>query len=139
MKKDLIKKFIDEMYSTLPRKIYPTNKILYNHNVETWSIDLVDMIDYKSSNKKGYIYIFIINDNFSNFLLAISFKNKSNQIVTNEFPNILTTSKPSPGKIESDRGAKFYVSIFENFLKRKIIRHYSRFTDKGPSIAERVI
>ena len=30
-------------------------------------------------------------------------------------------------------------SIFQNFLKVKNIHHYSWFTDKGPSIAERVI
>ena len=41
-------------------------------------------------------------------------------------------------KLESDRGAEFYNSIFQNF-KNKNIHHYSRFTDKGPSIAERVI
>ena len=41
--------------------------------------------------------------------------------------------------MESDRGAEFYNSIFQNFLKSENIQHYSRFTDKGPSIAERVI
>ena len=41
--------------------------------------------------------------------------------------------------MESDRGAEFYNSIFQNFLKSKNIQLYSRFTDKGPSIAERVI
>ena len=34
---------------------------------------------------------------------------------------------------------EFYNSIFQNFLRSKNIHHYSRFTDKGPSIAERVI
>ena len=66
-------------------------------------------------------------------------KNKYNQTITNEFSNILTTSKLRPLKLESDRGAKFYNSIFQNFLKAENIQHYSRFTDKGPSIAERVI
>ena len=41
-------------------------------------------------------------------------------------------------KLESDRGAEFYNSIFENF-KNKNIHHYSRFTDKGPSIAEKFL
>ena len=30
-KKDNIKNFIDEIYSTPPKKKYPTNKIIYNH------------------------------------------------------------------------------------------------------------
>ena len=78
-------------------------------------------------------------DNFSKYLWAIQLKKKYSQIITNEFSNILTTSKRKPLKIESDRGAEFYNSIFKNFLKLKNIQHYSRYTDKGPSIAERVI
>ena len=70
---------------------------------------------------------------------AIPLKNKYSQTITNEFSNILSTSKRKPIKIESDRGAEFYNSIFQNFLKSKNIHHYSRYTDKGPSIAERVI
>ena len=49
MKKiDLTITFIDETYSKPPRKSYPTNKIVYNHIDEIWSIDLADMIDYKT-------------------------------------------------------------------------------------------
>ena len=53
--------------------------------------------------------------------------------------NILSTSKRRPLRLESNRGAEWYNSIFQNFLKTKNIHHYSRFTDKGPSTAERVI
>ena len=118
---------------------YSTNKILYNHIDEIWSIDLADMIDYKIINNKGFRYIFIAIDNFSKYLFAIPLKNKYSQTITNEFSNILSTSKRKPIKIESDRGSEFYNSIFQNFLKSKNIQHYSRYTDKGPSIAERVI
>ena len=137
--KDLIKIFVDEIYSKPPRKNYPTNKIVYNSIDEIWSIDLADFSDYKTSNNKGFRYIFIVIDNFSKNLWAIPLKNKYSQTITNEFSNILTTSKRSPLKLESDRGAEFYNSIFQNFLETKNIQHYSRFTDKGPSIAERVI
>ena len=137
--KDLIKIFVDEIYSKPPRKSYPTNKIVYNHIDEIWSIDLADMIDYKISNNKGFRFIFIIIDNYSKYLWAIPLRNKYSQIITNELSNIITTSKRKPLKLESDRGTEFYNSIFQNFLKSKNIHHYSRFTDKGPSIAERVI
>ena len=70
---------------------------------------------------------------------AIPLKNEYRQTITNEFSNSLTTSKRKPIKIESDRGTEFYNSIFQNFLKVKNIHNFSRFTDKGPSIAERVI
>ena len=85
------------------------------------------------------MYIFVMIDNYSKNLWAIPLKNKYSQTITNEFSNILTTSKRKLLKIESDRRTEFYNSIFQNFLNAKNIHHYSRFTDKGPSIAERVI
>ena len=139
IKRDLTKIFIDEIYSKPPRKNYPTNKIVYNFVDEIWSIDLADFSDYKTSNNKGFRYIFIVIDNFSKYLWAIPLKNNYSQTITNEFSNILSTSKRKPLKLESDRGTEFYNSIFQNFLKSKNIRHYSRYTDKGPTIAERVI
>ena len=139
MKKDLTKIFIDEIYSTPLIKNYPTNKVIYNHIDEIWSIDLADFLDYKTSNNKEFRYIFIIIDNFSKYLWATPLKNKYSQTITNEFSKILSTSKRQPNKLESDRGTEFYDSIFQNFLKSKNIGHYSRYTDKGPSIAERVI
>ena len=69
---------------------------------------------------------------------AIPLKNDYSQTITNEFSKNLTTLKRKPFKIESDRGAEFYNSIFQKFLKSKNVQHYSRFTDKGPSLAERV-
>ena len=74
VKRDLIKIFIDEIYSKAPKKNYPTNKIVYNHLDEIWSIDLADMIDYKISNNKGFRYIFIVIDNYSKYLWAIPLK-----------------------------------------------------------------
>ena len=137
--KDKSKIFIDEIYSKPPLRNYPTNKIIYNHIDQIWSIDLADMVDYKISNNKGFRYNFIIVDNFSRYLWAIPLKNKYSQTITNEFSNILTKSKRKPLKLESDRGTEFYNSIFQNFIKNINIKHYSRFLDKGPSIAERVI
>ena len=97
------------------------------------------MIDCKISNNKGFRYIFVIIDNFSKYLRAIPLKIKYSQTITNEFSNILTTSKRKPLKIESDGGNEIYNNTFENFLKLKNIHHYSRSTHKSPSIVERVI
>ena len=66
-------------------------------------------------------------------------KIRKNQTITQELSNILTTSKRSLVKIESERGKEWYITIFQNFLKSENIHQYSRFTDKGPSKAERVI
>ena len=59
--------------------------------------------------------------------------------MTNEYSNILTTSKRKPLKIDTDRSTEFFINIFQISLKTKNIHHYSRFTDKGPSIVERAI
>ena len=93
MKRDITKIFINEIYSFPPRKNYETNVVVYNHNDEIWSIDLADMIVYKISKNKSYRYIFTIIDNFSNFLWTMPFKNKYSHTVTNEFANVLSTSK----------------------------------------------
>ena len=114
-KRDLTKIFIDEIYSSPPRKNYPTNKIIYNHVDEIRSIDLADIVDYKISNNKGFRYIFIKIDKFSKYVWTIPLKNKNSKTIIDEFSNILSTSKRSPVKLESDRGAEVYNSIFQNF------------------------
>ena len=130
MKQDKIKIFVDEIYTSPAKKKYPSNKKVCTHIDEFWSIDLADSSDYKTSNNKGSRYLFKINDNFSK---------ENSKTITEDFSNILSSSKRSPFKIESDRGADVYNSIFPNFLKSRSIHHYSRFTDKGLSIAEGVI
>ena len=97
------------------------------------------MIDYKISDSKGFRYIFVKIDIFSKYVWAIPLKMKNSKTVTDAFSNILSTSKQSSLKIESDRGEEFYNSIFHNFLKSKTILQYSKFSDKGPSIAEKII
>ena len=139
MKWNPTKIFTDEIYSTPPRKNYPTNKMVYNHIDEIWSIDFADLIVYRISKNKGFWYIFVIIDNYSKYLWAMPLKNKYRQTITNEFSSISTTSKRKPLKLESDRGAEFCNNVFQSFLKAKNIHQYSRFTDRGPSIVERVV
>ena len=71
--------------------------------------------------------------------LVYAIKRKKSQTISNDFSNILTTSRQSPLKLESDRGKEWYNSIFRNFLKVRSIQHYSRFTDKGLPVVETMI
>ena len=73
---DLIKTFIDEIDSKPPMLNYPTNKKLYNQMDVTWSIGLANFSDYKTSNKKGFIYIFVIFDSFLNILVVYLLEKK---------------------------------------------------------------
>ena len=138
-KKNNINTFINEIYSKPPKINIPTNKLISTHFDEVWSIDLADFSDYIISKNKGYRYIFIIIDKFSRYPWTIPLKIIYGETKTSEFSKILSTSKRTPLEIESDRGAKFYNSVFQNFLKSKNIHHYSRFTDERPSIAEGII
>ena len=95
-KRDLTKIFIDEIYAKAPRKNYPTNKIVVKHIDQIWSIDLLDMSDYSIKNNNGFRYIFVIIDDFSKYLFTIPLKNKNSQTITNEFSNILSSSKRKP-------------------------------------------
>ena len=63
---------------------YPTNKLIYNHIDEIWSIDLAYMIDFKISSNKGFRYMFVIILNFSKFTWCIPLKNKNNETRTQE-------------------------------------------------------
>ena len=74
--KDLIKNFVDEIYSTPPKKNYPTIKTMIKSIDDTWSSDLLDMKDYGIKNNKGYRYISVVVDNFSKFGWTIPLKNK---------------------------------------------------------------
>ena len=74
-------------------KNYETNKIVYIHIEELWSIDLADMVVYKISNNKGFRHKFVIFDRFYKTTWCIPFKNKHNETITKEFSNILSTSK----------------------------------------------
>ena len=137
-KKDNDKIFFDGIYSKPPKTNFDSGKLLYNHIDEIWSFDLADMNDYKISNNEGYRYIFVITDYLSNFLLCIPLNNKNAQTTINGFSNTPTPSKRITLELESDRGAEIYNSTLQNFLKVKNIQQYSRFTDKRPSITERV-
>ena len=54
MKRDLTKICFDELYSKPQLRKYKTDEINYKHFDEMCSIDLADLIDYKTSNKRGY-------------------------------------------------------------------------------------
>ena len=85
------------------------------------------------------MFLFITLDNSCKLLWALPLKNENSQIKTQEVLYILTKSERKPFKRESDRGADWYISVFQNLLKSKNIQHNSRYTDEGPSVVEQVI
>ena len=64
----------------------------------------------KDLDINSYLLISLVNT-----LGLLHKKNKNSQTIANECSNILTTSKRTPLKIESDRGAEFIIVTFKIF------------------------
>ena len=139
MKRDLTKIFIDEIYSTPPKKNYPTNKTIIKSIDDTWSSDLLDRNDYGIKNNKGYRYILVVIDNFSKFGWTMPLKNKYAQSITDAFSQIIKTSRRKPNLLETDDGGEYVNKIFIEFLNNHNIKRHSRNTLLGAVIAERFI
>ena len=118
IKRDLTKIFTDEVYSTPPGNNYLTNKIVHNHFDEVWSVDLADFSAYTISKNERYRYIFVIFDKFSKNVWTIPLKTRYAETITDIFSNILSISKRSPLKSESDRGKECYKKTFQNFFRK---------------------
>ena len=137
MKKDLTMIFIDEIYSSPPKNIYPTNQTKIKSIDDTWSSDLLDMKDYGIKNNKGYGYILVVIDNFSKFGWTIPLKNKYAQSITDAISQIIKTSRRKPSLLETDDGKEYVNKIFHEFLNNHNIKRYSRNTALGAVFAER--
>ena len=117
-----IKMFLNEIYSKGPEKIYITNKTDVYHVDDIWSLDILDLKDYRPENNRGYRYVLVIIDNFSKYGWTVPLKNKNAQRIKDSFENILLISKRKPNLIESDRGKEFYYNIFQDFLNKNNIK-----------------
>ena len=132
-----IKMFLNEIYSKLPKKYYPTNKTDVYYIDDIWSLDILDLKDYGPENNRGYRYVLVIIDNFSKFGWTIPLENKIAQTLKDSFENIIINSKRKPNIIESDRGKEFYNNIFQDFLNKNSIKLYSRNSSYSAVFAER--
>ena len=132
-----IKIFINEIYSKPPKKNYDTNKTDVYYIDDIWTLDILDLKDYGPENNKGYRYVLVTIDNFSKFGWTVPIKNRNAITIKDSFENILISSKRKPNLIESDRGKEFYNNIFQDFLNKNDIKHYSRKSSYGAVFAER--
>ena len=135
-KRDLIKIFIDEIYSRPPNKNYETNKTIIKCIDDMWSSDFLDMNDYGPKNNRSYRYILVVVDNFSKFGWTIPLTNKYSQSITDASSQIIKTSKRKPNLLKTDDGKEYFNEIFNEFLNNNKTKRYSRYTDKGAVFAE---
>ena len=110
--------FIKELYSKSPKKKYSTNKTDVYYFDDIWNLDILDLKDYGLENDRGYRYVLVIIDNFSEFVWTVPLK-KNAQTIKDSFEKIIRNSKRKPILIETDRGKEFYNKIFQDFLKKQ--------------------
>ena len=129
--------FIQEIYSKGPKTYYPTNKTDVYYIDDIWSLDILDLKDYGPENNRGYRYVLVTIDNFSEYGWTTPLKNKNAQTIKDSFENILIKSKRKPNLIGTDRGKEFYNNTFQDFLNKNNIKLYSRNSSYGAVFAER--
>ena len=78
MTQKTIKVLIDEISSELPKKNYSTNKTVVYHIDDIWSLDILDLKDYGSEYNRGYRYVLLVIDNFSELGWTIPLRKYSN-------------------------------------------------------------
>ena len=89
MTKKNINIFMNEIYSKSPKKNYATNKTNVYHSDDIWSLDILDLKDYRPKNNRGYRNVLVIIDNFSIFGWKVPLKNKNAQTIKDSFEIIL--------------------------------------------------
>ena len=71
--------FTDEIKINQPNRNFEKIRIKVEFFDDIWSVDLADMSNYETSNRKGFRYIFIITDYLSKLTWGIILKKKHGQ------------------------------------------------------------
>lgn len=119
------------------RKHYARRKFIQKGTLDTWQIDLVEMIPYSTQNK-GFKYMLTVIDVFSKYAFALPIKSKTGLEICKAFKHIIKLNKnKTPKNLQSDQGKEFFNSHFKQLMKDLNIRHYHTYSNMKASIVER--
>lgn len=119
------------------RKNFKRRRFIQKGILDTWQMDLVEMIPYVKFNK-GYKYMLTVIDVFSKFAYALPLKTKTGLEITKALKSIIELNKNRyPKNIHTDQGKEFYNSHFKNLMKEFNINHYHTYSNMKASIVER--
>ena len=133
MAKELI---VNELYKPA-RKNFRRRRTVIKGLDDLWQIDLAELPQYTRENS-GFKYILVVIDCFSKFLWTRKLKTKSAEEVSKAMADVLSETR-RPKNIQSDAGKEFYNVRFRAVIDKHAINHYSTFSVKKASMAERVI
>lgn len=119
------------------RRNFKRRRVIIKGLDDLWQADLADFKLYARENR-GYKYILIVIDSFSKYLWTEPLKTKSASEVKDAMTKILKQGR-SPRNLQTDAGKEFYNQSFKSLMQKHDVNHYSTYSVKKASIAERVI
>ena len=132
-----IDNFLNETYSKPPKKNYNINQTDVYYIDNNWSLNILDLKEYGTENKRRFRHVLVAIDNLSKFGWTVHLKNsKNDEIIKDSFKNYLITAIRKPDLIETDDGKEIAYKFFTDFFGKKFKRH-SRYTSLGAVFAER--
>ncbi len=141
--KRMVESFLENLEAHQLRKRYIRPRIVAPINSTNtanshWSIDLVDMQQYKGENF-GYAWIFSMIDVFSKKLYSFPLKTKSAEDILTTLRSFFATN-PRPKVFQSDNDPSFHSKQFKAVMKAMGIKHvFSKtYSPTSNSIIERV-
>lgn len=128
---------VNEIHKNARRNFLRRHVILKDID-DLWQADLIDVQTISKFNS-NYRYILIVIDAFSKYAWTYPLKCKTGDEVYNAFKVILARSGRIPKNLQTDLGTEFYNKKFKKLMHENSINHYSTYTVKKASIAERFI
>ncbi len=118
-------------------KKFPRRQTYAKHINYLWQLDLADVSNLAKTNR-NYRFLLVQIDVLSRLAHVVPLKTKKASDVVKGFKKILTKSKQQPTKIQTDRGKEFYNRMFQTFLQKKGIVHYSTLNVEKAALVERL-
>ena len=125
-KMEIIKNFIDEIYSSAPEENYETNQTMIKSIDDNWSADSLVMNDSGSEKNGSYRYILVVIDNFGKFGWTIPLKDNYAQSMADAFLQSVNSSKRQPNLLETNDGKEYVHKTSSEFLNNSNIKTCSR-------------
>ncbi len=117
-------------------KNFKTRKIYINGIDHIWAADLLILSNFSKVNK-GYKYVLVMINCFSEYVWCVALKKKDAATVTNAFEQILTNSKRKPQLLRTDMGKEFVNSQFNKLLERNHVKLYHTYSEVKSTIVKR--
>lgn len=124
------------------RRKFPVRKTRTSQFAMQFQADLNDMIAHSRVNK-GFRYILTVIDVFSRFAWAAPLKTKTGQELVRAFEKIFANKRPTtltaiPHYLQTDQGKEFENRVFQSFLRRHGVVHFSVKSPFKASLVERL-